>query len=158
MWKKKTKTKAKKGNFFTGLFSSFSSAPSIGAIPAGFRPINVSRYGPSNMTKSLRDMSWFLRYVSYAIVSGDPNILVVNTRGLREVLERACSIDATVVALLDMKASCLGYFQGDAEAKEVIAQYFDILLAELQAPTPANKVRQRQSNDLQGLETTSELF
>ncbi|MGY6529807.1 MAG: phycobilisome rod-core linker polypeptide [Cyanobacterium sp.] len=154
----KTKTKAKKGNFFTGLFSSFSSAPSLGAIPPNFRPINVSRYGPSNMTKSLRDMSWFLRYVSYAIVSGDPNILVVNTRGLREVLERACSIDATVVALLDMKASCLGYFQGDAEAKEIVTQYFDILLAELQAPTPANKIRQRSSKDLQGLQLPQSYF
>ncbi|AFZ46018.1 Phycobilisome linker polypeptide [Cyanobacterium stanieri PCC 7202] len=152
------KPKGKKGNFFSGLFSSFSSVPSIGAIPAGFRPINVSRYGPSNMTKSLRDMSWFLRYVSYAIVSGDPNILVVNTRGLREVLENACSIDATVVAILDMKASCLGYVQGDLEAKEVIAQYFDVLIAELKAPTPANKVRQRPSNDLQGLELPQSYF
>ncbi|MBF2056353.1 MAG: phycobilisome rod-core linker polypeptide [Cyanobacterium sp. T60_A2020_053] len=149
--------KSEGGNFFTNLFSSFSS-PSIGKIPANFRPINVSRYGPSNMTKSLRDMSWFLRYVGYAIVAGDPNILVVNTRGLREVLENACSIDATVVALLDMKASCIGYVKSDPEAKEIITEYFDILMGELQAPTPSNKVRQRPSSDLQGLELPQSYF
>ncbi len=149
--------KEKKGNFFTNLFSSFTG-PSIGAVPSGFRPINVSRYGPSNMTKSLRDMSWFLRYVGYAIVAGDPNILVVNTRGLREVLENACSIDATVVALLDMKASCISYVKADPQGKEIVSQYFDILISELKAPTPNAKVRQRQSRDLQGLALPQSYF
>ncbi|PSN19852.1 photosystem I reaction center subunit X, partial [filamentous cyanobacterium CCP5] len=72
------------GGFFQGLGNLFSSTPS-GPLPPGFRPINVARYGPSNMTKSLRDMSWFLRYVTYAIVAGDPNIISVNVRGLREI-------------------------------------------------------------------------
>ncbi|MGI0482641.1 phycobilisome rod-core linker polypeptide [Geminocystis sp. CENA526] len=145
------------GGFLGGILASFTT-PGIGAIPSGFRPINIARYGPSNMTKSLRDMSWFLRYVSYAIVAGDPNILVVNTRGLREVLENACSIDATIVALLEMKASSIGYFKNDAEAKEILTQYFDILINELKAPTPANKVRQRPSGDVQGLELPQSYF
>ena len=42
------------GGFFGGLRSIFSSS---GPIPPGFRPINISRYGPSNMQKSLRNMS-----------------------------------------------------------------------------------------------------
>ncbi len=89
------------GGFLSGLRTVFSST---GPVPAGFRPINIARYGPSNMQKSLRDMSWFLRYVTYAIVAGDPNIIVVNTRGLKEVIENACSIDATIVALQEMRA------------------------------------------------------
>jgi len=145
------------GGFLGGLLSVFTN-PGIGAIPPGFRPINVSRYGPSNMAKSLRDISWFLRYVTYAIVAGDPNILVVNTRGLREVLENACSIDAAVVALLEMRVSCIGYFKNDPEAKEILTQYFEILINELKAPTPATKVRQRSSDDLQGLELPQSFF
>jgi phycobilisome core-membrane linker protein len=70
------------GGFLEGLRSLFSASPQA-PTPPGFRPINVSRYGPSNMQKSLRDLSWFLRYVTYAIVAGDPNIISVNTRGLR---------------------------------------------------------------------------
>lgn len=145
------------GGLLGGLLSVFTN-PGIGKIPGGFRPINVSRYGPSNMAKSLRDMSWFLRYVSYAVVAGDPNILVVNTRGLREVLETACSIDATIVALLEMRVSSISYFKNDPEAKEILTQYFDILVSELKAPTPANKVRQRPSDDAQGLELPQSYF
>ena len=63
----------------SGLKAAFTS--SSGPVPQGFRPINVARYGPGNMTKSLRDMSWFLRYTTYAIVAGDPSIIEVNTRG-----------------------------------------------------------------------------
>jgi phycobilisome core-membrane linker protein len=145
------------GGLLGGLLSVFTK-PGVGAIPAGFRPINVSRYGPSNMAKSLRDISWFLRYVTYAIVAGDPNILVVNTRGLREVLENACSIDATIVALLEMRAASLGEFKNDPEAKEILTQYFEILINELKAPTPATKARQRSSDDLQGLELPQSYF
>ncbi len=145
------------GGLLSGLFSVFSN-PGSGQIPPGFRPINISRYGPANMTKSLRDMSWFLRYVSYAIVAGDPNILVVNTRGLKEVLENACSVDAAIVALLEMKAASRGYFRNDVQAQEIIIQYFDVLINELKAPTPANKSRQRPSDDLQGLELPQSYF
>ncbi|MEB3209957.1 MAG: photosystem I reaction center subunit X, partial [Leptolyngbyaceae bacterium] len=72
------------GGFLEGVLNVFS-ASSGGPAPTGFRPINVARYGPANMQKSLRDMSWFLRYITYAIVAGDPNIISVNVRGLREI-------------------------------------------------------------------------
>ena len=134
--------------FLGGLKGIFASS---GPIPPGFRPINVSRYGPSNMQKSLRDLSWFLRYITYAIVAGDTSILIVNTRGLREVLENACSIDATIVALQEMRAASIEYFQRDKDAATLISDYFNILLGELKAPTPSNKLRQRPSSDQQGL-------
>ncbi|NEQ44187.1 MAG: photosystem I reaction center subunit X [Leptolyngbya sp. SIOISBB] len=140
------------GNIFEGLRSVFSVSTPTGAIPPGFRPINVSRYGPSNMQKSLRDMSWFLRYLSYAIVAGDPNIISVNVRGLREIIENACSTAATIVAIQTMQFASLRYFRNDAEASEIVAQYFDVLLSEFKAPTPSNKLRQRPSSDQQGLE------
>ncbi|TRU21714.1 MAG: photosystem I reaction center subunit X [Microcystis aeruginosa Ma_SC_T_19800800_S464] len=136
------------GGFLGGLKGIFASS---GPIPPGFRPINVSRYGPSNMQKSLRDLSWFLRYITYAIVAGDTSILIVNTRGLREVLENACSIDATIVALQEMRAASIEYFQRDKDAATLISDYFNILLGELKAPTPSNKLRQRPSSDQQGL-------
>jgi phycobilisome core-membrane linker protein len=145
------------GGLLGGLRSLFSGG-GIGAIPPGFRPINISRYGPSNMQKSLRDISWFLRYVTYAIVSGDPNILVVNTRGLREVLENACSIDAAIVSVLEMRAASIDYFKNDRDAKDIVTQYFDILVAELKAPTPSTKLRQRPSSDQQGLQLPQSYF
>jgi phycobilisome core-membrane linker protein len=135
---------------FGGLRSLFTSTG--GPTPPGFRPINVSRYGPRNMQKSLRDLSWFLRYTTYAIVAGDPNIIAVNTRGLREIIENACSGDATIVALQGMRQASLDYFQQDADAQAIVAQYFDVLLTEFKAPTPSTKLRQRPSGDLQGLE------
>ena len=142
-----------------GLFAGFSSLfVSTGRIPPGFRPISVIKYGPSNMQKSLRDLSWFLRYTTYAIVAGDPNILVVNVRGLREVIENACSTDATIVALQEMRAASIGYFRRDEEAKEIVTQYFDVLLTEFKAATPSDKLRQRPSNDQQGLQLPQSYF
>jgi phycobilisome core-membrane linker protein len=140
------------GGLFDGLRSFFSTSGGGGPIPAGFRPINVARYGPSNMQKSLRDLSWFLRYVTYAIVAGDPNILSVNTRGLREIIENACSGLATLVALQEMRQAALSYFRQDAEASAIVGQYFDVVITEFQAPTPSNKLRQRPSPDQQGLQ------
>ncbi|MGK7876397.1 MAG: phycobilisome rod-core linker polypeptide [Xenococcaceae cyanobacterium] len=146
------------GGFFSGLRSLFAGATAAGPTPPGFRPINVSRYGPSNMQKSLRDLSWFLRYLTYAIVAGDPNLLTVNTRGLREVIENACLIAAAIVGLRQMRAASLDYFRGDEEAKEIVTQYFDILINELKAPTPADKLRQRPSRDQQGLQLPQSYF
>ncbi|MBE9068832.1 phycobilisome rod-core linker polypeptide, partial [Leptolyngbya cf. ectocarpi LEGE 11479] len=137
---------------FSGLRNLVSGGGDLGTIPAGFRSINVGRYGPSNMQKSLRDMSWFLRYVTYAIVAGDPNIISVNVRGLREIIEDACSSAATVVALQTMRAASTGYFRGDAEAQELIRSYFNVLVDEFKAPAPSDKLRQRPSKDLQGLQ------
>lgn len=139
------------GGILDGILSIFSVAGS-GPIPPGFRPINVTRYGPSNMQKSLRDMSWFLRYLTYAIVAGDPNIISVNVRGLREIIENACSSAATIVAIQTMQQASLKYFKSDPEATEIVTQYFDVLLTEFEAPTPSDKLRQRPSNDLQGLQ------
>ncbi|MBG1271850.1 photosystem I reaction center subunit X [Nostoc sp. WHI] len=140
-----------RGGFLENLRSIFNSAPS-GPTPPGFRPINIARYGPSNMAKSLRDLSWFLRYATYAIIAGDPNIIAVNTRGLREIIENACSGEATLVALQEIKAGSLSFFRKDAEATEIVSQYMDVLLAEFKAATPSNKVRQRPSSDQQGLQ------
>jgi phycobilisome core-membrane linker protein len=145
------------GGFLSGLLSVFTGT-GIGAIPPGFRPINIARYGPANMSKSLRDLSWFLRYLTYSIVAGDPNILVVNVRGLKEVIENACSTDATIVALLEMRASSLDCFKTDREAKDIVSQYFDVLISEFKAPTPSNKLRQRPTVDQQGLELPQSYF
>jgi phycobilisome core-membrane linker protein len=139
-----------KGGFLDGLRSVFNSAG--GAVPQGFRPINIARYGPERMQKSLRDLDWFLRYTTYAIVAGDTNLIAVNVRGLREIIERACSGDATIVALLEMRQVSLGYFSADKEAAAIVGQYFDVLITEFRAATPSNKVRQRPSGDLQGLQ------
>ncbi|BAY13925.1 phycobilisome linker polypeptide ApcE [Calothrix sp. NIES-2098] len=140
-----------RGGFLENLRSIFNSSPS-GPTPPGFRPINVARYGPSNMAKSLRDLSWFLRYATYAIVAGDPNIIAVNTRGLREIIENACSGEATIVALQEIKAASLSFFRQDAKATEIVSQYMDVLLTEFKAATPSNKLRQRPSGDQQGLQ------
>lgn len=136
---------------FDGFRSLFSTAPG-GATPVGFRPINVARYGPRNMQKSLRDLSWFLRYVTYAIVAGDPNIISVNVRGLRDIIENACSGTATIVAIQGMRQAALGYFSNDQDAGAIVAQYFDVLLTEFRAATPSNTVRQRPTTDQQGLQ------
>lgn len=146
------------GGGFLGGLKAFFQGTSSGPVPVDFRPISVARYGPSNMQKSLRDLSWFLRYVTYAIVAGDPNILVVNTRGLREVIEKACSISATIVALQEMRAASIDLVKGDEEATDIVKQYFEILINEFKAPTPNNKLRQRSSDDLQGLELPQSYF
>ncbi|MBE9046406.1 phycobilisome rod-core linker polypeptide [Pleurocapsales cyanobacterium LEGE 10410] len=138
---------------FRSLFSGGS-----GPVPANFRPISVSQYGPANMQKSLRDMAWFLRYISYAIVAGDPNILVVNIRGLREIIERACSSAATIVALQEMRGAAKDYFRKDEAATEIITQYFDVAITEFKAPTPSNKLRQSQAADKQGLQLPQSYF
>jgi len=140
-----------RGGFLENLRSIFNSSPS-GPTPPGFRPINVARYGPGNMSKSLRDLSWFLRYATYAIVAGDPNIISVNVRGLREIIERACSGDATIVALQEIKIASLSYFRKDTEANDIVSQYMDVLINEFKAATPSTKKRQRPSGDQQGLQ------
>jgi len=149
-----TYTEASEGGFLGAIKNFFSNAGITGVVdpvPANFRPINISRYGADRMKKSLRDLSWFLRYATYAIVAGDPNILAQNVRGLREIIEAACSTEATIVALQTMKQSAAGYFLNDPAAIEIIKQYMDVAIAEFKAATPSPKVRQRNSPDLQGL-------
>ena len=142
----------KSGGILGSIRSLLVNNPETGSAPPGFRPINVARYGPSNMAKSLRDMSWFLRYLTYAVVAGDPNIIKVNVRGLRDIIENACSTPATIVALQTMRGASIGYFKGDSEAQDILRQYFDVMLTEFRGPTPSNKLRQRSSKDQQGLQ------
>jgi phycobilisome core-membrane linker protein len=106
-----TVTYAQSSGGVLGTIQSFFNSLGSTETPPGFRPINVARYGPERMKKSLRDLSWFLRYTTYAIVAGDPTILAQNVRGLREIIGRACSTDATEVALKGNEAGgdrCLG--------------------------------------------------
>ncbi len=152
---------ASEGGFLGTIKSFFANTGITGVIdapPASFRPINVSRYGADRMKKSLRDLSWFLRYATYAIVAGDPNILAQNVRGLREIIEAACSSDATIVALQTMKQAAVSYFLNDTVAIEIIKQYMDVAITEFRAATPSPKVRQRNSTDLQGLELPQNYF
>lgn len=136
------------GNAFQGFSSNFNSGDSL---PPGFKPINVTRYGNLRMKKSLRDLDWFLRYLTYAIVAGDPNILSVNIRGLRELIDNACSSAAAIVALREMRKIALQIFNNDDNAKTLVQDYFNIIINEFEAPSFTNKLRQRSSNDLQGL-------
>jgi phycobilisome core-membrane linker protein len=139
---------SKSSGFFDNLKSSFQGST---AAPTGFRPISVVRYGPSRMKKSLRDLDWFLRYVTYAIVAGDPNILFVNIRGLREIIENACSSAATLVALREMKKTSLSLFAPNSIQNEIIEEYFNVVIKEFSSAALTDKIRKRTSNDLQGL-------
>nr|YP_009315558.1 Phycobilisome linker polypeptide [Liagora brachyclada]SCW24216.1 Phycobilisome linker polypeptide [Liagora brachyclada] len=121
------------------------------AIPAGFKPINVSKYGPVRMKKSLRDLDWFLRYLTYAIVAGDPNILSVNIRGLRELIDNACSSAAASVALREMRKIAILFFKDDPEATDLVVEYFNVVINEFEAAGYTDVVRKRTSGDVQGL-------
>ncbi len=110
-------------------------------LPSGFTPISVAIYGNDRMRKSLRDMAWFLRYVGYAVIAGDPSILAVNTRGLRDILEKACSLTATNVALQEMRASAAGLFKGEPEPRQLVIDCFNVLLQELEVATPSTRQR-----------------
>nr|QCI05197.1 gbilisome linker polypeptide [Centroceras clavulatum] len=136
------------GNFLQNISSTFNSGDSL---PPGFKPINVNRYGNTRMKKSLRDLDWFLRYLTYAIVAGDPNILSVNIRGLRDLIDNACSSAAAIVALREMRNIALKIFEMDLEAQILVKEYFNVVINEFEAPALTNKLRQRSSNDLQGL-------
>jgi phycobilisome core-membrane linker protein len=135
-------------NIFNNLTSLFRGGEST---PPGFKPINITRYGSQRMKKSLRDLDWFLRYLTYAIVAGDPNILSVNIRGLRELIDNACSSAAASVALRTMRQVALTIFENDQEAKLLVLEYFNIVISEFEAPGLTDKVRKREFNDTQGL-------
>ena len=140
------------GNVFTRLLDGAGGDADVRVVlPTGFSPIAVGRYGTERMKKSVRDLAWFLRYVGYALVAGDPSILAVNTRGLRDVLEKACSLAATNVALQEMRAAGAGLLKDNPEARQMVIQYFNVLIQELAVPTPSN--RQRLGNpENQGLQ------
>jgi len=140
------------GNLITRLLESTGGAADVRVVlPTGFSPISVTLYGTDRMRKSLRDMGWFLRYVGYALVAGDPSILAVNTRGLRDLLERACSLAATNVALQEMRAAAASLCKDNPQARELVIQYFNVLLTELQVATPSTRQR-LGSPESQGLQ------
>nr|YP_010198798.1 phycobilisome linker polypeptide [Gracilaria tikvahiae]UAD88031.1 phycobilisome linker polypeptide [Gracilaria tikvahiae] len=136
-------------NDLSGIISSlFNTSDSL---PAGFKPISIVRYGTSRMKKSLRDLDWFLRYLTYAIVAGDPNILSVNIRGLRDLIDNACSSAAAIVALREMRKIALSIFNDDVQGQNLVKEYFDIIIAEFDQSSLTDKLRRRTSGDLQGL-------
>lgn len=141
------------GNVSTNFLDNISSAvfDSNDPLPPGFKPISVSRYGSNRMKKSLRDLDWFLRYLTYAIVAGDTNILSVNIRGLRELIDNACSSAAAIVALREMRKISLTLFDNDLESKTLVKEYFNILISEFESSKLSDKIRKRSSSDLQGL-------
>nr|YP_009392278.1 phycobilisome linker polypeptide [Osmundaria fimbriata]ARW60840.1 phycobilisome linker polypeptide [Osmundaria fimbriata] len=141
------------GNASTNLFDNISSNlfNSNDPLPPGFKPINVVRYGPIRMKKSLRDLDWFLRYLTYAIIAGDFNILSVNIRGLRELIDNACSSAAAIVALREMRFLSIGLFGNDFESKQLVQQYFNVLISEFESSSLTDQVRCSLSANIQGL-------
>ena len=137
-----TGAEANRGNLLTRLLEGAGGDADVRVIlPTGFAAISVGRYGTERMKKSIRDLAWFLRYVGYAVVAGDPSILVVNTRGLRDILEQACSLSATNVALQEMRAATAGLFKDEPEARQLVISCFTVLLKELEVSTPSARQR-----------------
>ena len=135
-----TSTTVQRGNAFTRLLRGNNEDADVRVVlPTGFSPISVAKYGPERMRKSVRDMGWFLRYVSYALVAGDPSILAVNTRGLRDVLEKGCSLAATNVALQEMRAAAASLLGDRPEARRLTIECFNVLLKELAVATPSTR-------------------
>nr|YP_009297543.1 phycobilisome core-membrane linker protein [Hildenbrandia rivularis]AOM67087.1 phycobilisome core-membrane linker protein [Hildenbrandia rivularis] len=136
------------GNSIQSLTSLFSGSD---ATPTGFKPIDITKYGSMRMKKSLRDLDWFLRYLTYAIVAGDTNILLVNIRGLRELIDNACSSVVTVVALKSMRRNASKIFSYSIEDQAFILEYFDVLIKEFESFSYTDKLKKRSYNYLQGL-------
>lgn len=128
------------------------------STPPGFKPISINRYGKTRMNKSLRDLDWFLRYLTYAIITGDPNILKTNIRGLRELIDNACSSAAAIVALREMRQKALKLFLNDVNAFNLVQEYFGIIINEFEAAKPTDKLQKQQFKDLQGLRLPQTYF
>ena len=130
----------KRGNFFSRLLDVGGGDADVRVVlPTGFTAISVAKYGPAFMRKSVRDLGWFLRYVGYALVAGDPSILAVNTRGLRDILLKNCSLAATNVALQEMRGACAELLRDRPEARRLTIDCFNVLLKELAVATPSTK-------------------
>ncbi|MDB9526398.1 phycobilisome rod-core linker polypeptide [Oscillatoria sp. CS-180] len=110
------------------------------SVPSSFRAIDISRYGPVRMKRSMRDLSWFLRYITYAIVAGDTSIISVNTCGLRGVIPEDVTL-ATVVALREMQWKALTYFPQQSAAAGLVKQYFDVLINDYWVEKPPSQLR-----------------
>ncbi|MEL6160005.1 MAG: phycobilisome rod-core linker polypeptide [Cyanobacteria bacterium J06554_11] len=132
-------------DWFKGLF--FSGKPSV---PSQFRAINIPDYGSVRMKRSMRDLDWFLRYITYAIVAGDTSIISVNTKGLRGLIPEDVTL-ATTVALREMQWKSLSYFPTESAAAALVKQYFDVLIADYQIEKPSERARNGISKHDQGL-------
>jgi len=106
--------------------------------PSRFRTIDISKYGVVRMKRSMRDLDWFLRYITYAIVAGDTNILSVNVRGLRGVIPEDVTL-ATVIALQEMQWKAAQYV--DTDAKALVKRYFEVLITEYLVEKPNPRLR-----------------
>lgn len=141
-------------SFISWVQSFFAESRPI--TPSRFRTIDISSYGSVRMKRSLRDLSWFLRYITYAIVAGDTSILSINVRGLRGVIPEDVTL-ATVVALREMQWKAVNYFR-DADAAGVVRRYFDVLITDYQVEKPSNRARPGVSNHHQGLQLPQSYF
>ena len=147
-----TSATVKQGNALTRLLRGNNEDADVRVVlPTGFSPISVAKYGPERMRKSVRDLGWFLRYVGYSLVAGDPSILSVNTRGLRDVLEKGCSLAATNVALQEMRAAAASLLSDRPEARRMAIDCFNVLLKELAVATPSTR-QKLGSKQRQGLQ------
>ncbi|MGD1906425.1 MAG: phycobilisome rod-core linker polypeptide [Leptolyngbyaceae cyanobacterium] len=120
------------------------------SVPSRFRTIDIARYGPVRMKRSLRDLSWFLRYVTYAIVAGDTSIISVNTRGLRGVIPEDVTV-ATLVALREMQWKAQTYFPKGGAAAALVGRYFDVLIEDYGVEKPDPQLRLGVSQHHAGL-------
>ena len=120
------------------------------SVPSRFSAIDISRYGTARMKRSMRDLSWFLRYVTYAIVAGDTTIISVNTKGLRGVIPEDVTL-ATIVALREMQWKALTYFPSDSPAAALVRRYFDVLIDDYSVEKPPSQLRTGVSKHHQGL-------
>ena len=91
-------------------------------------------------------MGW-PRVMSACRRAGDPSILAVNTRGLRDILLANCSLAATNVALQEMRAASAQLLRDRPEARQLAIDCFNVLLQELAVATPST--RQRQGSGVQ---------
>ena len=132
-------------DWFKGLF--FSGRPSV---PSSFQAISIREYGPVRMKRSMRDLGWFLRYVTYALVAGDTSIISVNTKGLRGVIPEDVTL-ATAVALREMQWKSLSYFPAESAAAALVKQYFEVLIADYCVEKPSDRLRAGVSKHQQGL-------
>ncbi|MBE9112005.1 phycobilisome rod-core linker polypeptide, partial [Nodosilinea sp. LEGE 07298] len=110
------------------------------STPSRFRTIDIRKYGTARMKRSMRDLAWFLRYVTYAIVAGDTSILSVNARGLRGVIPEDVTL-ATVVALQDMQWRASLCFPNDEAAAALVKRYFEVLITDYLVEKPDNQLR-----------------
>jgi len=144
-----TATKGK-GNVISRLLEGAGGDADVRVVlPSGYNPISVGVYGTERMKKSIRDLAWFLRYVGYALVAGDPSILAVNTRGLRDVLEKACSLAATNVALQEMRAAAADLFKGEPEARS-LDRVGGVVFDPVETPEEVLDLRLRDTHTLVG--------